>query len=452
MDKRNLSSSTRKHEASKTYRYQVPQYSPQNEAGSVGALQSPHKNQTLNSTRQSLVNRDDSAPNTPENRSLKHKSSDLTNLLNSKVARTPSTKAFRSEMYGLSLNTPPSSNLNISPGQLSPSPSEARRTRSHPHESLPGNDGRPAKVAGPRAAGGYLSLSISTAGRAGNSVESPIFIREGNEYDESDDLYGSFRGSDHDASVFTRDALIPQGTHNAGLLHSSINAEAISTYSSRGSLNHQDGPSVRVFAPYAYRPPTPLATEMIICEAIVRPLLKREMGIAKLRTSFGEWKQQTSHIGWIYIYQIPNEVDRLKIGITQDSVERRLRSWTEQCGHEARLAYPSTESERESVPNIYRLEALVHAELAASRLQVMDCSCKIIHNEWFEEKLTHARMVVVKWSNWMRRKPYEEFRTDNWHLSLQHLPNLLELSRPSLRQPVCHIPSQSSNYRPHNTS
>ena len=431
-----MSSSTRKHEAAKTYRYQVPQYSPQNKAESVGILQSPHKNRASDSTRQSLLNRDDSAADTPENRSLKHRSSDLTTPLNPKVPRTPSTKAFRSELYGLSLNTPPSFNLNISPGQLSPSPSQARRTTAHPRKSLPGNDGRPAKVAGPRAAGGYLSPSISTAGRAGSSVESPIFIREDNKYDESDDLYGSFGGSDHDASVFTRENLAPQGTHNAELLHSSINAEAISAHSSKESLNHQNGPSARVFAPYTYRPPTPLATEMILCEAIVRPLLKREMGIAMFRTSSGEWKQQTSHMGWIYIYQIPNEVDKLKIGVTQDSVEHRVGSWTEQCGRQAQLAYPSTESEREPVPNIYRLEALVHAELAASRLQVMDCSCKIRHNEWFEEKLTHARMVVVKWSNWMRTKPYEKFRPDNWHLSLQHLPNLLELSRPSLREPV----------------
>ena len=161
------------------------------------------------------------------------------------------------------------------------------------------------------------------------------------------------------------------------------------------------------------------------------------MGIAWTKKSSGKWSQQDTHTGWMYIYQLPNEVNTIKIGITQESIEGRLSSWTEQCGHAVEILYPKIiDSEHGLVPNIYRLEALVHAELASSRLEVVHCSpfCKIRHNEWFDEALAHAQKVVAKWSDWMRTKPYEELRSDSWHLSQQYIPKLLELSRPSPRE------------------
>ena len=91
-------------------------------------------------------------------------------LLNPKVPRNPSIKVFRLELYGLSLNTPSSFNLSILRGQLSSSPSEARRTRLYPHKSLPENNGRSVQVTGPRAADRYFSLSISTDDRADSSI------------------------------------------------------------------------------------------------------------------------------------------------------------------------------------------------------------------------------------------------------------------------------------------
>ena len=202
---------------------------------------------------------------------------------------------------------------------------------------------------------------------------------------------------------------------------------------SKGSPNHSDQPAIRKLAPYAKRPPGPLASEMLICEAIIKPLTEEEMGIARRLSSSGTWTQQTTHQGWIYIYQLANEVNTVKIGITQSSIEGRLDSWMRQCGHKPQIAYPTTESEREPVPNIYRLEALVHIELALSRLEEVGCSCRKTHIEWFEEAVAHAREVVVKWSTWMRNSPYKEVAPNNWHLSPQYIPKLVELSSPSPR-------------------
>ena len=216
--------------------------------------------------------------------------------------------------------------------------------------------------------------------------------------------------------------------------HPSLKAEGTSAQDLKGSLYHNDRPTVlRKLAPYVKRPPESLAPEMIICEAIIKPLTKPEIGIAWRKISSEKWIQETSLKGWIYIYQFPDEVNTIKIGITQVLIEGRLDSWTEQCGHETRIEYPVTESEREPVPNTCRLEALVQAELAASRPEEAECSCGKRHIEWFEEALAHARKVVVKWPKWMRTNPYKEVLPENWHLSPQHIPDLAELSRPSPR-------------------
>ena len=209
--------------------------------------------------------------------------------------------------------------------------------------------------------------------------------------------------------------------------------KSTSAQDSKGSPGHYSRPPVRKLTPYTKRPPHSLAAEIILCQEIVRPLTKQEMGIAWRRSSSGILTQQKSHEGWMYIYQLPNEVNTVKIGITQVSIEGRLDSWAEQCGHKPQIAYPTTASEREPVPNIYRLEALVQAELAANRLEEVECSCGKTHIEWFQEALIHARKVVVKWSTWMRTNPYKEIEPGHWHLSPQYIPELAKLSRPSPR-------------------
>lgn len=394
--------------------------------------------QSLDANGKSLISGDDSAPRTPDSRGLKRKSSNLTAPFNAGLPQLPDTKALTSELYNLNLGEPPTFNPNISPEQTSPSPTESRRTRPCVRRITSENELRPTKFAKPSAAGDNLKLSITNDGRAISSIglQDPPSAIHGNKHNENDDLHDPFTEPDHDAMVSTREALLPASDRSAKILHSGFRAEETSAQNSKGSLFHDDPPILRKLAPYIKRPPKSLAPETIIREAIIKPLTKPEMGIARRMTSSGKWIQQTSHIGWIYIYQLPNEVNTVKIGITQVSIEGRLDSWTEQCGHKTQIVYPSTESERDPVPNIYRLEALVQAELAATRLEEMGCSCGKKHIEWFEEALAHARKVVVKWSEWMRMSPYREVRPEHWHLLPQYIPELAELSRPSPRDPA----------------
>lgn len=402
-------------------------------ADSAAVSQSLDKEQRLKSNSKSLISGDDSASRTPGTPALKRKSSNLTPSFNAKISRRPDTEAVTSEFYRLSLGVPPTFDPNIFPEQRSFSPTESRRTRSRVRRITSEDNSRPAKLPKPNAAGENLNLSMINDDRAVRSVrlqDPPSYIHA-SKHDESGDLYGPFTES---ATIPTKDASPLVSDRYARMSHSGFRAEGTLAQDSKRSLYHSDRPTARKLFPYAKRPPSSLALEMVICEAIIKPLTKPEMGIAWKKTSSGTWIQQTSHVGWIYIYQLPNEVNTVKIGITQVSIEGRLDSWTEQCGHKTNIAYPSTEFEREPVPNVYRVEALVHAELAASRLEERECSCGTKHIEWFEEALAHARKVVIKWSEWMRTNPYNEGQPEHWHLSPQYIPVLAELSRPSLRE------------------
>ena len=448
--------------------------------------------QSLDANGKSLTSRDNGASKTPDSRGLKRKSSNLTAPFNAGLPQPPDTKALTSELYRLSLGVPPTFNPTISPELLSSSHAESRRTRPCVRRITSENEVRAAKFAKPSAAGEKFNFSITNDDRAISSItlqdaQSAIYDDRDNNQDHR---YDPFTEPDHDAMALTREALLPAGDRSAQMSHSGFRAEETLAQQSKGSLfhndppivrklapyakrppnslapetiireaiikpltkpemglawtktssgtwvQHDDRPIVRKLAPYAKRPPNSLAPETIIREAIIKPLTKPEMGIAWRKTSSGTWMQQTSHTGWIYIYQLPNEVNTVKIGITQVSIEDRLDSWTEQCGHKTQIAYPSTEFEREPVPNIYRLEALVQAELAATRLEEMGCSCGKKHIEWFEEALAHARKVVVKWSEWMRTNPYREVQPQHWYLLPQYIPELAELSHPSPRDPA----------------
>ncbi len=378
------------------------------ESESAAIAQHPNMEQGSEKTRNILIAGDDSAPKTPDSHRLKRKGSDLTPQLTGGPSPSSISKTPTSGLNRMNLGVPPTFNLNNLAEQLSSSPKKPRRTRPGVPRLSSERD-LPAKSAEPNIAGWNFNVF-------------------------DDDPFGPFTMSDDDALIFESDR-VAYGRY-AKSAHSGFDPEGPSAQDWKESIHIDTRPTIRKLAPYFWRPPISLAPEMIICEAITKKLTKREMGIAKLETPYG-WIPQKSHTGWMYIYQLPNETNRVKIGITQDSIERRLDSWTEQCGHKTQPVYPLTDSEREPVPNIYRLEALVQAELAASRLEETGCRCgKKKHIEWFEEALVHVRKVVVKWSEWMRTQPYKEFESGHWHLSPEYIPNLVELSCPTPRDPV----------------
>jgi T5orf172 domain len=111
----------------------------------------------------------------------------------------------------------------------------------------------------------------------------------------------------------------------------------------------------------------------------------------------------------------------LKIGRTQN-VQRRLNQWTRQCGYNLSLIryYPYHPSllpanvdaswTPRKVPNVHKVERLIHIELASKRAQGSGrCgTCGKEHREWFE---VEGRRVAVKaidevvrwWVSWGER-------------------------------------------------
>ncbi len=112
--------------------------------------------------------------------------------------------------------------------------------------------------------------------------------------------------------------------------------------------------------------------------------------------------------GFIYIYWFPVNFGHIKIGVTTRSIELRLREWKKQCGHEPELVYPKSPEDRQRIPHVFRVEAIVQAELREFRRRELKCkTCYRAHKEWFEKSTPAAIKAVKMWSAWMRTEPYE---------------------------------------------
>ena len=112
--------------------------------------------------------------------------------------------------------------------------------------------------------------------------------------------------------------------------------------------------------------------------------------------------------GLIYMYWYPGNFGYIKIGYTgRKTISKRLAEWKRQCKHEAQPHWTSEMQSAGRVPHVYRVEALVHAELNDYRFQEKCKGCGKNHIEWFRVTVEMARRVIEKWSNWMiRKQPY----------------------------------------------
>ena len=88
--------------------------------------------------------------------------------------------------------------------------------------------------------------------------------------------------------------------------------------------------------------------------------------------------------GYLYVYWNKANFGYHKIGYSCDDVRIRLEKWQTQCKHSAQqLCCTLVE-----VPNVKRLERLVHAELKDYRVEEKCCrGCKKSHKEWFNVDL-----------------------------------------------------------------
>ncbi|BCS19429.1 GIY-YIG nuclease family protein [Aspergillus puulaauensis] len=144
--------------------------------------------------------------------------------------------------------------------------------------------------------------------------------------------------------------------------------------------------------------------------------------------------------GFIYVFWYPGGFGHVKIGYAKD-IEKRMNEWSKQCGRTPEKYFPSEQTDLEPVPHRFRVEQLVHAELARYRKVEPKCGkCGRRHVEWFEVDVNFAISVVQKWVNWMRERPYEPVELENggirWVLSKRHMDNIALLSTPSTHIPI----------------
>ena len=125
--------------------------------------------------------------------------------------------------------------------------------------------------------------------------------------------------------------------------------------------------------------------------------------------------------GSLYVYWNQANFGVYKIGYTTDDVGIRLRNWRTQCKHTAQQLH-SVE-----VPNVRRLERLVHAELKDYRVKEKRCrGCKRGHIEWFNVEYKLIEKSIAFWTEWIRKRPYENV-AGRWHLkedAREELPQL----------------------------
>lgn len=112
-----------------------------------------------------------------------------------------------------------------------------------------------------------------------------------------------------------------------------------------------------------------------------------------------------SQSGSLYLFARSSSPGHVKIGITRQAVQARLNQWGRKCGYIPRLVASFAD-----VPHVYRVETLVHFELAKHWRTEIRCSgCSIQHQEWFEVQESLAIEVARKYVKWIREaEPYDE--------------------------------------------
>ena len=96
---------------------------------------------------------------------------------------------------------------------------------------------------------------------------------------------------------------------------------------------------------------------------------------------------------------IPGHV---KIGFGRFDPQSRLRE-LRRCYADAELiAYSAP-----PFPHGYRVEQLVHAELAGFRRKEYCRVCGVEHTEWFKILSAKAKKAVERWAKWIASGPYD---------------------------------------------
>jgi hypothetical protein len=115
--------------------------------------------------------------------------------------------------------------------------------------------------------------------------------------------------------------------------------------------------------------------------------------------------------GYVYLYEVEGNEGFVKIGYTK-TLEKRHKDWGFNCNRETKLLYPLSKDGLKMVPNAPRVEALCHSELDYCRIRVNCGACLKEHIEWFEISPKECIQIIEKWSQWMRKHPFENVATN----------------------------------------
>ena len=181
----------------------------------------------------------------------------------------------------------------------------------------------------------------------------------------------------------------PQRHHRYNLRSSPIFPEQNSTTS---ELNDASG-----FRPHLVSPSQTVAT------VLTKPLTPRDL-----------------QSGILYLYTRSSSPGFVKIGLTTVSIQSRFNAWSRECGYTPLLA-----DSFDNVPHIYRVEQLVHFELAKHwRVEKQCQKCSRQHREWFEITTEEAVRIAGLWAEWMSlADPYgsQGMLKEVWRAEIQNL-------------------------------
>ncbi|KAL0942162.1 chitin synthase [Colletotrichum truncatum] len=136
-----------------------------------------------------------------------------------------------------------------------------------------------------------------------------------------------------------------------------------------------------------------------------------------------EMEKSKTKTGFIYGFRLPKnhklldggDCNMVKIGFSKDPRER-MQAWQRQCGYEPDVLF------NKETPHHVKMEKIIHRHLGNERMQEQVCpQCSRMHQEFFEIGADRAQAVVEMWTEWAKRRPFDENGrlTEYWHWRLK---------------------------------
>ncbi|KAH7068931.1 meiotically up-regulated gene 113-domain-containing protein [Paraphoma chrysanthemicola] len=219
--------------------------------------------------------------------------------------------------------------------------------------------------------------------------------------------------------VETRAVQVPRGIATSGD-NDALEARAIPRAPPVTATRHTGETTSTVYLPgfVAFQPKT--TQNMTVAAALQKEIMK-------------PLKPSAQEDGFIYVFWEEAQFGMVKIGRT-NNLDRRLQEWNKKCQLTLKYHPASQRGEFAMIPNVNRIERLIHIELKQHRRRRYCQRCDQHHQEWFEVGETLVTRVFNKWQNWIMQKPYIfDAMTQEWVLRPDMIDSLAEVCEPVAR-------------------